>query len=109
MAEDPIHFSKLTSQDERYITFRDNNKEKIIGKENISNKSNLLIEDVLLVDDLKYNLLSISQLCDKEYNIKFESNACIIEIPYKNRSMIALRTNNCRLLILMIFVMKLVF
>ena len=64
-------------------------KKKIISKENISNKSNLLIEDVLLVYYLKHNLLSISQLYDKGYNIKFESNAYIIEITHKNKSMIA--------------------
>ena len=65
MTRDPTHFSKLTILDEGYVTFGDNNKGKIIGKRNIGNKSNLLIEDVLLVDSLKHNLLSISQLCDK--------------------------------------------
>ena len=71
MTRDSSHFSKLTSLDEGYVTFEDNNKGKIIGKGTIRNKSNLLIEDVLLVDSLKYNLLSISQLCDKGYVVRF--------------------------------------
>ena len=91
MTRDPSQFSKLTSIDEGYVTFGDNNKGKTIDKGTIGNKSNFFIEDVLLVDDLKHNILSISQLCDKEYIIKFESNACIIEKPHKNMSMIALK------------------
>ena len=84
MIGDSINFSKFTSQDGGYITFEDNNKGKIIGIENIGNKSNLLIKYMLLVDGFKHNLISISQLCDKRYNIKFESYAYKIEIPNKN-------------------------
>ena len=94
MIGDPSQFSKLTSIYEGYVTFGDNNKGKIIGKGTIGNKFNFFIEDVLLVDGLKHNLLNISQLCDKGYIIKFESNACIIEKPHKNTSMIALKKNN---------------
>ena len=67
MTGDPSQFSKLTSLDEGYITFGDNNKSKIIGKGTIGNKSNFFIKDVLLVDGLKHNILSISQLSDKGY------------------------------------------
>ena len=91
MTGDPSQFSKLTSLDEGYVTVRDNNKDKIISKGTIGNKSTFSIEDVLLVDGLKYNLLSISQLCDKRYIVRFESNAYIIEKPHKNTSMIALK------------------
>ena len=83
MTGDSSHFSKLTSLDEGYVTFGDNNKGKIIGKGTIGNKFNLLIEDVFLVDGLKHNLLSISQLCDKRYIIRLESNTCIIKKPQK--------------------------
>ena len=38
----------------------------------------VIIKDVLLVDGLKHNLLSISQMCDKGYNITFEPNLCLI-------------------------------
>ena len=38
-----------------------------------------LIENVHLVDNLKHNLLSISQSCDKGYKIIFESSRCLIE------------------------------
>ena len=93
MTGDPFKFSKFTSLDEGYVTFGDN-KGKIIGKGTIGNKSNFLIKDVLLVDGLKHNLLSISQLCDKGYINRFEFNACIIEQPNKNKYISALKQNN---------------
>ena len=93
MTRDPSYFSKLISLDEGYFTIGDN-KGKIIDKETIGNKFNLLIEDVLLVDGLKNNLLSISQLCDKGYIVRFESNACIIEKPHKKTFFITLKQNN---------------
>jgi len=37
------------------------------------------IKDVFLVDGLKHNLLSISQLCYKGYKITFELDLCLIE------------------------------
>ena len=60
------------------ITFGDNNKGHIISIGNIGNIDKALIENVLLVKGLKHNLLSISQLCDKGYNVKFEFDACVI-------------------------------
>jgi len=38
----------------------------------------VIIKDVLLVEGLKYSLLSISQLCNRGYNITFEPEQCII-------------------------------
>ena len=37
---------------------------------------------MLLVDGLKHNLLSISQLCDKDYKVVFESFICIVTSPF---------------------------
>ena len=38
----------------------------------------MIIKDLLLVDGLKHNLQSISQLCDKGYKITFEPDLCLI-------------------------------
>ena len=51
------------------MTFGDNGKGRIIGHGSIGNNSSSLIENVLLVDGLKHNLLSISQLCDKGFKV----------------------------------------
>ena len=42
------------------MTFGDNTKERIIRHENVDNNISFLIENVLLVDGSKHNLLSIS-------------------------------------------------
>ena len=44
-------------------------KEKIISIGNFKVGKSLLVENIALVDGLKHNLLSISQLCDKGLNL----------------------------------------
>ena len=68
--------SSLQHKDGGLVTFGDNNKCKVIAIGNVGQGENPLIENVLLVDGLKHNLLSISQLCDKGYKVLFDKNAC---------------------------------
>ena len=49
-----------------------------MGEGNIGNQYKTLIKNVLYIDGLKHNLLSISQLCDKGFKIKFNKNLCLI-------------------------------
>ncbi|KAL2518809.1 Uncharacterized protein Adt_15056 [Abeliophyllum distichum] len=79
MTGDRSLLSNLKRKDGGHVTIGDNAKRKIIGIGNIGNRSSPSIENVLLVDNLKHNLLSISQLCDKCYLIKFDSSKCLIE------------------------------
>jgi len=58
------------------ITFGDVSKGKIVGIGNIKLGSSPMIENVALVDGLKHNLLSVSQLCDKGFNVIFDDLAC---------------------------------
>ena len=51
------------------VSFGDNSKGKIIGIGNVGNVSSTFIENVCLIENLKHNLLSISQLCDKSYKV----------------------------------------
>ena len=60
------------------VTFRDDSKDKIIGICNIKIDSSPLTENVVLVEGLKHNLLSISQLCDKGLKIIFDDFTCDI-------------------------------
>jgi len=61
-----------------FVTYGDNNRGRILGVGDIGGDDNVIIKDVLLVDGLKHNLLSISQLCDKGYMITFEPDLCLI-------------------------------
>ncbi|VFQ98024.1 unnamed protein product [Cuscuta campestris] len=47
------------------VVFGDNNKGRIIGSGTVGKDNATTVENVLLVEGLKHNLLSISQLCDK--------------------------------------------
>src|SRR3954466_14503599 len=55
---------KLTQSSQRYITFGDNNKGKVLdlGKVDISKDKH--IDKVMLVQSLGYNIMSISKPCD---------------------------------------------
>ena len=78
MTGDVEQFSSLTYQNGGNVTFGDNGKGKIIdiGKVHITPTS--YIDNVLYVDGLKHNLLSISQFCDKDFKVIFESFMSIV-------------------------------
>ncbi|KAK1364655.1 hypothetical protein POM88_040216 [Heracleum sosnowskyi] len=59
------------------IAFGDDNKGYTKGYDLIS-KENVIIDEVALVDGLKHNLLSISQLCDKGFLVTFSKEACVV-------------------------------
>jgi hypothetical protein len=95
MTGDKNKFTSLTLKDGGNVKFGDNSKGKIIGIGNIGKTHSLVIEDVLLVDGLKHNLLSISQLCDKGYNVIFKSIMCIIVNEIDNQVLfVAFRNEN---------------
>ena len=70
MTRDNNNFATLSRSSEGgTVTFGDNSKCKIISKIKIG--SSPLVENIVLVEGLKYNLLSISQLCDKNLRVTF--------------------------------------
>ncbi|KAL5560474.1 hypothetical protein UlMin_036685 [Ulmus minor] len=72
MTGDIQQFSSFEKKVGGKVTFGDNAKGNILGKGTIG------IEDVLLVENLNYNLMSVSQLCDKGFRVIFMSSKCII-------------------------------
>ena len=59
-----------------YVGFGGNQKGNIIGSGTIGNSTLPSITNVLLVDGLMYNLLSISQLSDNGYEIIINQKSC---------------------------------
>ena len=86
MTGDINQFFTLKSKEERFVTFGDNKKEKIIGIGNIKITPSTFIENILLVDKLKHNLLSISQLCDVSFDVNFKPSMCIVADPLNSNS-----------------------
>ena len=56
------------------ITFGDNSKGKVKGLGKIAISNNMSISNVLLVESLNFNLLSVAQLCDLRFKCIFGVN-----------------------------------
>ncbi|GJS63952.1 putative ribonuclease H-like domain-containing protein [Tanacetum coccineum] len=64
-----------------FVAFRSNPKRgKITGKGKIRT-TNLDFDDVYFVDELKFNLFSVSQMCDKKNSVLFTYTECLILSP----------------------------
>ena len=86
MMDDVNQFFTLEKKDGGLVTFGDNHKGKIIGIDKIKITPSIFIEDVLLVEKLKHNFLSISQLCDVGFNVLFKTSMCIVVDPLDSSS-----------------------
>ena len=95
---DKTKFAKLELKEEGFVTYEDNNKGRILGNGVIGNGSSFNIKNVLLVEGLKHNLISISQLCDKGFKVTFEPNNCLIYDACGSIVLIGKRVNNIYLL-----------
>jgi hypothetical protein len=68
-------FSSLTSLSHKeYVTFGDDKKGKVLGIGVIKVNDCFTLNDVALVDRLRYNLLSISHLCDADLSVLFHKS-----------------------------------
>ena len=61
------------------VSFENDNSAKIIveGTFQIGN-NNKKAQNVLLVEDMKHNILSVSQMCDQGHKVTFDSQKCEI-------------------------------
>jgi hypothetical protein len=72
-------FLTLRKERDGSVSFGNDDSAKIIGKckVKIGNK-NTKTENVLLVEDMKHNILSVIQMCDQGHKITFNSQKCDI-------------------------------
>jgi hypothetical protein len=72
MTSDKKWFSSLTPLSHKeYVTFEDDKKDKVLGTRVIKVNNNFILKDVILVDKLRYNLLSVFQLVDVDLDVLF--------------------------------------
>jgi len=88
MTGDASKFMNLKMKQEGFVTYGDNNKGKILGRGDVGSHDSIIIKDVLLVEGLKHNLSSISQVCDKGYEVKFKPDLCLISSPTTNHCLL---------------------
>jgi hypothetical protein len=67
-------FSLTPLSHKEYVTFEDDKKGKVLGTGVIKVNNCFTLNDVALVDRLRYNLLSVSQLCDADLTVLFRKS-----------------------------------
>ncbi|KAK2994165.1 hypothetical protein RJ640_016671 [Escallonia rubra] len=93
MIDDRSLFSHITLKNRGLVTFGDNSNEKIIGKGKIGIGS-ISIDNVSLVDELKFNLISISQLIDSGHKVQFEVDHYLISHASDGGTLVGKRHGN---------------
>jgi transposase InsO family protein len=79
MTGDRDKFITLQKERNGSVSFRNDNSAKIIGEGTIQiGNKNKKAQNVLLVEDMKHNLLSVSQMCDQGHKVTFDSQKCEI-------------------------------
>ena len=74
MTRDRSNFVTFDEKKSGNVTFEDDKAGKIKGKGSVSlDNGRGKAQDVLFVDGLKENLLSVSQMCDKGYEVLFRA------------------------------------
>jgi hypothetical protein len=67
------------------VTFGDDKKGKVLGTSIIKVNDGFTLNDVALVDKLRYNLLSISQLVDADLSVLFcKSDSHVLDYSSKH-------------------------
>ncbi|WVZ52103.1 hypothetical protein U9M48_003193 [Paspalum notatum var. saurae] len=61
-----------------YITFGDNGQGKVMGVGSVSLSAKLSLREVAFVRNLRFNLVSVSQLLDEGFEVRFKKGACCI-------------------------------
>ncbi|PKA64280.1 hypothetical protein AXF42_Ash009500 [Apostasia shenzhenica] len=80
MVGDKSKFISLKPRNGGLVTFGDDTMKRIIEIGKVGKDFTISIDKVLLVDSLTYNLLSIFQLCDNDYDILFDASKCLIKL-----------------------------
>ena len=84
---------------EGHVTFGDGIKGRVLGKGVLDVEGFPRLKNVLLVEGLKANLISISQLCDQDLHVKFSKNKCLMFDKFENCVMEGSRSlDNCYML-----------
>jgi len=78
MAGEKSNFLSLTASEGWSVAFGNGKSGTIVGIGKIGESLSHFIDNVYLVDGLKHNLLSVSQLCDKDNLVVFSPKCCLV-------------------------------
>ena len=96
MTGDRSLFKVFKSKKGGNVTFGDGSKSQLKGKGIISLPGLLNIANVLYVESLRVNLLSISQICDQNFMVLFSKGKCLVMDESGKKLISGVRTlDNC--------------
>ena len=72
------YLEKLRPHLESFVTFGDGTRRRIKGIGELINQDSSYLIDMLLVEGLNTNLVSISQFCDQSLTVNFNKAECIV-------------------------------
>jgi hypothetical protein len=78
MTGETRHLKEVKSYSNSYVTFEDGAKGKIKGIGKLVSPDLPYLDNVLLVEGLTANLISISQLCDQGLDVSVNKSMCIV-------------------------------
>ena len=78
MTVDKSLFKSLKEKIGDFVTFGNESHAQVLGKGTIEIPELPLLKDVLYIKGLKANLLSITQICDEDFLVRFSKKGCII-------------------------------
>ncbi|GJW88261.1 putative ribonuclease H-like domain-containing protein [Tanacetum coccineum] len=76
-----LHVQDYEEIDRGFIAFRGNSKGGKITRKGKIKTGKLDFKDVYFVKELKFNLFSVSQMCDKKNSILFTDTECVVLSP----------------------------
>jgi len=78
MTSEKSNFLSLVATQGGSVAFENGKSRTIVGIGKIGESLSHSIDCVYLVDGLKYNLLCVFQLCDKDNLVVFSSKQCLV-------------------------------
>ena len=95
MTGDKIFFPNLKKGKGGNFTFANDVSTKIVGKCTVSlGNAKTKAQNVLLVENMKHNLLSVSQMCDQGHTLMFDCQKCEIRFKQNSGKLVATTTKN---------------
>nr|GEV93371.1 putative ribonuclease H-like domain-containing protein [Tanacetum cinerariifolium] len=91
------YLSDFEELNEGYVAFRGNPKGGKISRKGKIKTGKLDFDDVYFVKELKFNLFSVSQMCDKKNSVLFTETKCLVLSPdfkLPDESQVLLRNND---------------
>ncbi|XP_057771161.1 uncharacterized protein LOC130990971 [Salvia miltiorrhiza] len=79
MTGDAKYLEDIHAVADEEVTFGDGVLAKVIGKGTLNVPGMLKLKNVMLVNGLKANLISISRLCDIKMSVSFDKDKCIVK------------------------------